>query len=96
MASRRTGQHLLWKLGGNPGLEPAFSYNYGGSIGGPVIVPKLYNGHNRTFFWASAEAYRQQEAASTVLAVPTALERLGDFSRKASPTREDRCRFTTR
>ncbi len=60
-------------------------YNYGGSVGGPVVVPKLYNGHNRTFFWITGEAYRQQEAASTVLPVPTALERLGNFSQSLSP-----------
>jgi hypothetical protein len=55
-------------------------YNYGASIGGPVIIPKIYNGKNRTFFWITGEAYRQSEAASTSLAVPTALERAGDFS----------------
>ena len=55
-------------------------YNYGGSIGGPVIIPKIYNGKNRTFFWITGEGYRQSEAASTALAVPTALERTGDFS----------------
>jgi hypothetical protein len=55
-------------------------YNYGGSIGGPVIIPKLYDGRNKTFFWITGEGYRQFEAASTALAVPTALERAGDFS----------------
>ncbi len=55
-------------------------YNYGGSIGGPVIIPKIYNGRNRTFFWITGEGYRQSEAASTSLSVPTALERIGDFS----------------
>ena len=55
-------------------------YNYGGSIGGPVVIPKLYNGKNKTFFWVTGEAYRQSEAASTSLAVPTALEKAGDFS----------------
>ncbi len=55
-------------------------YNYGGSIGGPVVVPKLYNGKNKTFFWVSGEAYRQSEAASTALSVPTQLERAGNFS----------------
>ena len=55
-------------------------YNYGGSIGGPVMIPKIYNGKNKTFFWVTGEAYRQSEAASTSLAVPTALEKAGDFS----------------
>jgi hypothetical protein len=55
-------------------------YNYGGSIGGPVIIPKIYNGKNRTFFWITGEGYRQTEAASTSLSVPTALEKVGNFS----------------
>ena len=48
-------------------------YNYGAAIGGPVVVPKLYNGKNKTFFWVAGESYRQKEAATTELAVPTAL-----------------------
>lgn len=55
-------------------------YNYGGAIGGPLSVPKLYNAKNRTFFWVTGEAYRQKKPSSTILAVPTALERAGDFS----------------
>ena len=55
-------------------------YNYGGAIGGPLSIPKIYNGKNRTFFWVTGEAYRQKKPSSTVLAVPTALERIGDFS----------------
>jgi hypothetical protein len=55
-------------------------YNYGGAVGGPLSIPKIYNGKNRTFFWVTAEAYRQKKASSTKLALPTALERAGDFS----------------
>jgi hypothetical protein len=55
-------------------------YNYGAAIGGPIVIPKLYNGKNKTFFWLSGEGYRQTEANGTTLAVPTALERQGDFS----------------
>jgi hypothetical protein len=55
-------------------------YNYGGAIGGPLSIPKLYNGKNKTFFWVTGEAYRQQKPSSTVIAVPTVLERAGDFS----------------
>ena len=55
-------------------------YNYGAAIGGPLSIPKLYNGKNRTFFWVTGEAYRQKKPSSTKLAVPTALERIGDFS----------------
>ena len=58
--------------------------NYGGSIGGPVRVPKIYNGRDRTFFFVTGEAYRQYDASGTRLAVPTALERSGDFSKTLS------------
>jgi len=59
---------------------PQMWKNYGGSIGGPVVVPHLYNGHNRTFFWIAGEAYRQNQTSSSKIAVPTAAERTGDFS----------------
>ncbi|MCX6590724.1 MAG: TonB-dependent receptor [Acidobacteria bacterium] len=67
---------------GQPRINQPFR-NYGGSIGGPIRIPKIYDGRNRTFFWISGEAYRQTEAAGTRLAVPTMLERTGDFSKSA-------------
>ena len=54
--------------------------NYGGSFGGPVIIPKVYNGKNKTFFWLGFEGYRDTQAASREQYAPTALERVGDFS----------------
>jgi hypothetical protein len=59
---------------------PQMWKNYGGSFGGPVMVPRLYNGKNRTFFWIATEAYRQRQTSSTSVSVPTAIERTGDFS----------------
>ena len=59
---------------------PQMWKNYGGAFGGPVVVPKLYNGHNKTFFWFAGEAYRQDQTSSSPSQVPTALERIGDFS----------------
>ena len=50
------------------------------SLGGPIVIPKIYNGRNKTFFFASDESYRQQLGSTTVLSVPTALERVGNFS----------------
>jgi hypothetical protein len=55
-------------------------YNYGGALGGPAFIPKLYNGKNKTFWWVTGEGYRQTEANTAVLNVPTALEKIGDFS----------------
>jgi len=70
---------------GTPRIEQPFR-NYGGSIGGPIRIPKIYDGRNKTFFWITGEAYRQTESAGTRLSVPTAAERVGDFSQSASRT----------
>lgn len=55
-------------------------YTWGASLGGPVVVPKVYKGKNRTFFWLVLESYRQKSPLSGDFYVPTALERKGDFS----------------
>jgi hypothetical protein len=54
--------------------------DYGGTFGGPVWIPKLYNGHDKTFFFFSWEQYRQNQGTSSTTTVPTANERRGDFS----------------
>lgn len=59
-------------------------YNYGGSLGGPVVIPGVYSGRNRSFFFVTGEAYRMFDAASSTLSVPTELERAGDFSQSLS------------
>jgi len=51
---------------GTPRIEQPFR-NYGGSIGGPIVLPKIYDGRNKTFFWITGEAYRQTESAGTRL-----------------------------
>jgi hypothetical protein len=54
---------------------------FGGSLGGPVRIPKLYNGRDRTFFFLNYEGLRHSEGSNATLAsVPTELERQGDFS----------------
>ncbi len=61
---------------------------FGASFGGPVWIPRIYKGRDRTFFFFSYEGLRQR-LASTVsnLIVPTPLERAGDFSQsKLKPT----------
>jgi len=54
--------------------------DYGGSVGGPVWIPKLYNGRNKTFFFFSWEQYRQKQGSTNLSTVPTDAERQGDFS----------------
>jgi len=54
--------------------------DFGGTIGGPIWIPKVYDGHNRTFFFFSLEEFRESSALNFSDTVPTAAYRAGDFS----------------
>src|SRR5580698_657072 len=54
--------------------------NYGFTIGGPISIPKLYDGRNRTFGHYSQEWYKQNNEDTRSSTVPTALEKTGDFT----------------
>jgi hypothetical protein len=54
--------------------------NYGFTLGGPVLIPKLYNGKNRTFFYLSQDWFKQNQAQNSIGTVPTAAMKTGDFS----------------
>lgn len=61
--------------------EAPFRYNqFGGAIGGPIVIPGAYNGKDRTFFFASYEGLRWVRGLITTGTMPTVLERQGDFS----------------
>ncbi|WP_263377539.1 TonB-dependent receptor [Granulicella paludicola] len=49
-------------------------------VDGPVWIPKLYNGQNKSFFMLSYEFYQTHTALNFSSRVPTAAERMGDFS----------------
>ena len=53
---------------------------FGANLGGPVIIPKLYNGRNRTFWFFNWEELRARSGTSVGYNVPTADMRNGDFS----------------
>src|SRR5882724_10537113 len=57
---------------------------FGGTFGGPIVLPKLYNGRNKTFFFVNYEGTKNPSLGSSTLAVPTVLERNGDFSKTVS------------
>jgi hypothetical protein len=60
---------------------------YGFAGGGPVIIPKLYNGKNKTFIWGNFTGYKFRTVAATnITTLPTAAERTGDFSAAGVPT----------
>ncbi|WP_263381277.1 TonB-dependent receptor [Granulicella arctica] len=54
--------------------------NYGFTIAGPVIIPGIYNGKNRTFFHFSLDYGKTATSNNNIGSVPTALEKTGDFS----------------
>ena len=56
------------------------SNDFGASMGGPVLIPKLYNGKNKTFFFGTYEGLRLPQAATIQNEVPTQAMRNGDFS----------------
>lgn len=54
---------------------------FGGNLGGPFVIPKIYNGRNRTFWFFSYDGGRKRTTSGlNSLQVPTAAERKGDFS----------------
>ena len=53
---------------------------FGASAGGPIVIPHLYNGRNRTFFFAAFEGLRERAQSNLTSTVPTDLQRAGDFS----------------
>jgi len=59
-------------------------YTWGGSFGGPIWIPKVYNGKNKTFFWVVTESYRQKSLLSDQYALPTALESQGNYSQSSA------------
>ncbi|WP_026443016.1 carboxypeptidase regulatory-like domain-containing protein [Pseudacidobacterium ailaaui] len=54
--------------------------DYGGTLGGPVWIPKLYNGRDKTFFFFSWEQYRQTTGGISTDTIPTPAMLNGDFS----------------
>lgn len=53
---------------------------FGGSVGGPIYIPKLYDGRNRTFFFYAYERFSLRRASQQLMYVPTMAMRGGDFS----------------
>jgi hypothetical protein len=56
------------------------AYDWGATVGGPVYIPKVYNGRNKTFFFFNWERYQTIGNASSFITLPTPAMRSGDFS----------------
>jgi Carboxypeptidase regulatory-like domain/TonB dependent receptor-like, beta-barrel len=62
----------------NPGRLPNFDRNeFGLTNGGPLVIPGLYNGRGRTYYFGEYQGFRQVLGTTQILSVPTATERLG-------------------
>ncbi|MDE3180162.1 MAG: hypothetical protein KGM47_10960, partial [Acidobacteriota bacterium] len=62
----------------NPGRLPHFVRNeFGFTNGGPLELPGLYNGRNRTYYFGEYQGFRQVLGTTQVVSVPTPAERLG-------------------
>jgi Carboxypeptidase regulatory-like domain/TonB dependent receptor len=67
----KEGQHIR---------NPVRQNDYGFTIGGPIRIPKVYNGTNRTFFFFNFEQFRQSlTTENSLTTVPTAAYRQGNF-----------------
>lgn len=53
---------------------------FGGTLGGPLLIPGLYDGRQRTFFFFNYQGTRAAEARQRIVSTPTAAMRGGDFS----------------
>lgn len=62
----------------NPGRIPPFQRNeFGFDLGGPVVLPHLYDGRRRTYFFGEYQGFRQVLGTTQILSVPTSAERQG-------------------
>ena len=75
--------------------RPPYQQNqFGATLGGPIFVPHVYDGRNRSFFFVDYEGLRLRQGRSLVATVPTAAQRVGDFSSQldlGSPTGVNDC-----
>ncbi len=66
---------------------PQYNRNeFGGAISGPIYIPNVYNGRNKSFFFFNYEGYRRRQAATSSSQVATASMRAGDYSGLATIT----------
>lgn len=66
--------------------RPAYERNeFGGNFAGPIWIPGLYNGKDRSFFFVAWEGFRLNQSATVNSQEPTALERTGVFTEFTQP-----------
>jgi hypothetical protein len=61
-------------------IAPFKRNQFGGTVGGPVLIPKVFNGRDKIFFFFNYEGLRERKAQTAVFNMPPAQNRTGDFS----------------
>ena len=69
-------------------LPAKIGNTFGGTFSGPVLLPKIYNGRNRTFFLFTWESFRFPRQSTITNSVPTAAMKSGDFSNEPVTLRD--------
>ncbi len=65
---------------GRPNGYPNFFMQPDANLGGPVVIPKLYNGRNKTFFFFGYQRLHEKKIAQVDATTPTLLMKQGDFN----------------
>jgi len=75
----------FFNLNGQPRARDRF-FQMGGSVGGPVWIPHVYDGHDKLFFFVNYDrTIRRVPSNTTPITIPTLAQRTGDFSASRNP-----------
>ena len=75
-----------YALAGEPATNPAYvQHSFGASLGGPLNIPKIYHGGEKTFYFVNYNGRRGESPFDQFSTVPTQLERQGNFSQTLDP-----------
>lgn len=74
----QTGPITPEKIKNNTPVDRWWRYSF--TLGGPLLIPRVYNGRNRTFWMFGFQAHDRAQPVSSLQSVPTEAQRRGDFS----------------
>jgi hypothetical protein len=83
--NRSKGTSAKQFFGGSLSRPPYERNEFGGNFSGPITIPHLYNGKDRSFFFVAYEGFRLTQSASKNSQQPSALERQGVFTEFSEP-----------
>ncbi|MCL5746170.1 MAG: carboxypeptidase-like regulatory domain-containing protein, partial [Acidobacteria bacterium] len=81
VTNRNSGYGVARARNNMTNVIPQLNRNeYGGTVGGPILIPRLYNGKNRSFFFFAYAGLKLRQSTYKLYRVPTEAMRNGDFS----------------